>query len=162
MAIQTFNNPVTQANQKQTELRSQQINKIMDKVLPSEATRSRKVGKEFMSNYYNLALTGIDKMFHVDEDGDLSLAKDPATGLPLTQPFPSVKDALQDFTNRSNRARVPVNQQEFMAMYGQAKSIYDKMLKGKLESALARGFTQDYTNNCGRRKGRNFVSYMQK
>ena len=128
MAIQTFNNPVTQQNQRQTELKGQQINKIMDKILPSESTRARNMGSKFMGDYYNLASTSVDKMFHVDGDGDLSLTKDTGTDLALTQPFPSIKDALQDYQTRANRSRVDVNTAEFHKMYSQAKQIYDKII----------------------------------
>tara|TARA_R110002012_G_scaffold320339_1_gene543300 strand:- start:2361 stop:3365 length:1005 start_codon:yes stop_codon:yes gene_type:complete len=118
------------------------VDKILDKIAPSEATRGKQMGKSFMSDYYGMSLSNVDKMFSIDADGNLGLAMDKDDNV-LGKAFPGVKDAFDDYSRRAKEHNIEPNLQEFGQMYTTNKQIYDQMLSNKLNTAMAKGFTQN-------------------
>ena len=63
MALQEFQLP----QQSGSTIKTNAVNKVLDKIAPSEATRGREVGKNFLKDYYGMGLNSVNKMFNIDD-----------------------------------------------------------------------------------------------
>lgn len=123
-----------------------EVDKILSRIAPSEYRRSVDMNTSFTKDYFAQSLSNVDKIFKI-EGNNLSLNTNDA-GEYTAKPFPSIKEAWDDYSMKSKQARVHPNFQEFSQTYENSKGIYDNMLLNKLAQVQTLGFDANDINEA--------------
>tara|TARA_R100000655_G_scaffold5573_1_gene17002 strand:- start:10823 stop:11842 length:1020 start_codon:yes stop_codon:yes gene_type:complete len=130
-----------------TQTQGTEADKILSRIAPSEYRRSIDMNTGFTKSYFAKSLNNVDKLFSV-EGNNLVLNKSSISGEYTGKPFPTIKEAWDDYSIASKRANVVPNHQEFSSTYENSKAIYDNMLLNKMAQIQSLGFTPDDINEA--------------